>query len=46
MDRVSTSTAYQSILTNLMANESTELTDQQQVSSGLIADNLSGFGNQ
>ena len=46
MDRVSTSTAYQSILTNLMANESTELTDQQQVSSGMIADNLSGFGNQ
>jgi len=46
MDRIATSTAYQSVLTNLLANENSELTAQQQVSSGMIADNLSGFGNQ
>jgi flagellar hook-associated protein 3 FlgL len=46
MNPISTSTAYQSILTNLLTNENSELTDQQQVSSGKIADNLSGYGNQ
>lgn len=46
MDRIATSTAYQSILTNLLANESNEVSAQQQVSSGMIADNLSGYGNQ
>ena len=46
MDRIATSTAYQTVLTNLLANQNRELTAQQQVSSGMIADNLSGFGNQ
>lgn len=46
MDRIATSTAYQSVLTNLLTNENRELTAQQQASSGMIANNLSGFGNQ
>lgn len=46
MDRIATSTAYQSVLTNLLASENREMTAQQQVSTGNIADNLSGFGNQ
>ncbi len=46
MDRIATSTAYQSVLTNLLANENNEVSAQQQVSSGMVADNLSGYGNQ
>lgn len=46
MDRIATSTAYQSVLTNLLASESRQIAAQKQVSSGMLADNLSGFGNQ
>jgi flagellar hook-associated protein 3 FlgL len=46
MNPISTSSAYQSVVSNLLASENTELTAQQQVSSGKIADNLSGYGNQ
>jgi flagellar hook-associated protein 3 FlgL len=46
MDRIATSTAYQSVLNNLLSTENREITAQQQVSTGNIADNLSGFGNQ
>ncbi len=46
MDRIATSTAYQSVLTNLLASENKEVTAQQQVSGGMVANNLSGFGAQ
>jgi flagellar hook-associated protein 3 FlgL len=45
MNPISTSTAYQSALTQILNAENNEVTAQQQVSSGKIGDSLSGFGN-
>jgi flagellar hook-associated protein 3 FlgL len=46
MQPVSTSAAYQSVLTQLLASENNEVSAQQQVSSGKLGDTLSGFGSQ
>jgi flagellar hook-associated protein 3 FlgL len=45
MDPIATSTAYQSALSQILNAENSQLTAQQQVSSGKLADSLSGFGN-
>jgi len=46
MDRISSSTPYQSVLMTLMNQETAENTASQQVTTGKIADDLSGFGAQ
>lgn len=46
MNTIATSTIYQSITTNLLSAENNQVTAEQQASSGMIANNLSGFGSQ
>jgi flagellar hook-associated protein 3 FlgL len=46
MDRISNASSYQSILLNIMDQQSVLNTAQQQVSSGKIADDLSGYAAQ
>ena len=46
MDRIATSTAYSSVLAELMAAENRQTAAAQQVSSQKVAQDLSGYGNQ
>jgi flagellar hook-associated protein 3 FlgL len=46
MDRIASSSNYQSVLINLMNAQSAQNTAQQQVTTGKIADNLSGYASQ
>ena len=45
MDRVTTSTAYNSVIANLMAAENRQNQANLQVSSGKVASDLKGFGS-
>ncbi len=45
MERVTTLTSYNSVLTNLMNGEVRQSQEEQQVSSGKIANDLAGFGS-
>ncbi len=45
VDRIATVSAYQSVLTDLQAAETRQAKAQAQISSGKIANDLSGFGN-
>lgn len=44
MDRVSTAGTYQSVLLSLMSAETAQNTAEQQVTTGKVADDLSGYG--
>ena len=46
MNVVATSTMYQSVLNQLLSAENNEVSAQQQVSSGKMGSDLSGFGQQ
>ena len=46
MDRVTTFSAYSSVIANLMSAEQRQNTAQVQISSGKIASDLKGFGGQ
>ena len=46
MNVLSTSSMYQSLLTQLLSTENGEVSAQQQVSSGKLGDDLSAFGQQ
>ena len=45
MDRVTTYSAYNSVITNLLSAENRQNQADQQVSSGKVADDLKGFGS-
>jgi flagellar hook-associated protein 3 FlgL len=44
MDRVSTASGYQAVLVSLMSAETAQNTAEQQISTGKIANDLSGYG--
>ncbi len=46
MDRISSASNYQSVLLNIMNAQSAQTTAQQQVTTGKIADDLSGYAAQ
>jgi flagellar hook-associated protein 3 FlgL len=46
MDRISSASNYQSVLLNIMSAQSAQNTAQQQVTTGKIADDLSGYASQ
>jgi flagellar hook-associated protein 3 FlgL len=46
MDRISSASNYQSVLLNIMSAQSAQNTAQLQVTTGKIADDLSGFASQ
>ena len=46
MDRISSASNYQSVLLNIMNAQSAQSTAQQQVTTGKIADDLSGYASQ
>jgi flagellar hook-associated protein 3 FlgL len=46
MDRISSASNYQSVLLNIMSAQNAQSTAQQQVTTGKIADDLSGYASQ
>ena len=46
MDRISSASSYQSVLLNIMSAQNAQNTAQQQVTTGKIADDLSGYASQ
>ena len=46
MDRISSASNYQSVLLNIMSAQNAQTTAQQQVTTGKIADDLSGYASQ
>ena len=46
MDRISSTSSYQSVLLSLMSSQNAESAAQQQVSTGKIADDLEGYSSQ
>jgi flagellar hook-associated protein 3 FlgL len=46
MDRIASTSNYQSVLLNLMSAQSAQSTAQQQVTTGKLADDLAGYASQ